>query len=458
MTRPSDTGSTVALCAAGATTGVNVLSFSLARPLLGVGTLECELDLGAAPPPAAGTLAALSYAVSGGAPVTYACAILESRPHLGRASVFAVLGAGGLRGTVGAVDYGEVSPRIVVEDLLRDAVLTDPTGAPVLVNGAPVHETGNAAALAALGALPHLARWSRPAGCGRAALDRLAERLGQLTGVPYTWRHLRDGSVWIGADAWPAYSSASVSATASQQPYYIAEPDASGVGVVALDAPDLDPGMTVLAPDDQASAGALRVSSVVYSMTEDGVFRARVTVESSSAATPKEDRSRLYMRRAVESVLPPMALRVPWFATVVTQDSDGAVGVRLEAGAPMLTLAAVPLWLGLPGVTVRVPGGSQCMIEFVGGREDMPVVRGFAQDTAFTSIAFGDQMGGSPGATQPLAREGDSTGNGTLSAVLVGGVVQLTYTPPVGAQQVGSGVQLTGTVTSGAPFLRAGSP
>lgn len=449
MSNPADTGSAIALCAPGATTGANVLSLTLSRPLWGVGALEAELDVGEAQPPADGSAQVLAFAVAGGAPVTYACTIVESRPHVGRASVFAVLGAGGMRGTVAAVDYAEVAPSVVVADLLRDA-----------------GEVGDPAALAALANLPHLPRWSRPAGIARAAMGRLVDRIGQLVGASWNWRITRAGQVWLGAETWPAYVSTTQPSSAAQ-PYYTEEPDARGIGTVALDAPDLDPGSTVLPPDDQVAAGPLRISSVVHTVTEDGVARTRVTIAET---VPGKGRERNTWKRAVEGALPPQSLRVPWFATVVSQDADGAVGIRLEDGAPMLTLSGVPLWLGLPGYLVEVPGGAQCIVEFVGGREDKPVVRAFAQETPFTTLTVGRLNAGGTTSTQPfsspahIARQydfcarvildsGHALNSSTSTAPPYAWTpVPVSMTSPPDPTEPGVAI----TIETGAPFFKAG--
>lgn len=466
MSDAQDNGSAIALTPSGAASDkcFNVLSYTIDRAQVGVWVLECEIDCAEKPAPVGAQV--LSHAVATAPPVTYACTVIEARVHIGRATVFAVAGAGGLRSTIGPLDYGEVRARIVVEDILRDAQLVDPTGAPVLVNGKPVSEVGDAASLAALDALPHLPRWSRPAGTARAALTRLVERLTELTGQTYVWRVTRAGTVWIGVEAWPAYVS--TTSKTKDPPYYTEEPGARGVGVIALDAPDLDPGQTVQVPEDQALAAGLtvktapplRISSVQYVVDEEGRFRALVTVAEPDAVKATRGRNVDMFRKAVLAVQPLAALRVPWRATVVSQDADGALGLRLEARAPFLTLSAVPYWPGLPGMVVKVPSGAQCIVEWAGGREDAPLVRSFAPDTAFTLITVGDQAGAHPGTTQPMARQGDSAGCGSITSIVAppgGGPCTINYTPPVGAPQSGPSAALAGVITQGAPYFKGGS-
>ncbi len=206
--------------------GLTVIELAgLALSLRGVGNVEAtiDLDVGAAPP--SGKVQ-LELAVEGAA-VSYTCTILDALPDgdagresLGRFRVFAVLGAGGMRRVVEGIDYSDVQPRLILEDIARD--------------------TGEDFDLSALGSPSTLARWTRVKGTGRKALERLCARLG------LGWRVLPNGRVRVAPETWPAYS-----ATA---PQYTAEPDANGVAELALDAPDLAPGMTILRPNNARGA------------------------------------------------------------------------------------------------------------------------------------------------------------------------------------------------------------
>lgn len=430
MTSAKDSGSTVALAPAGAidkASGLNVLSHDLILPLLGVPTLAAEVDIGDKPAPTGAQV--LSFAIAGKPPLEFVVTIVESEVGIGRATVFAVGGAGGMRSTIPGRDYGEVSPRLVAEDIISAA-----------------GELPDAASLAALDALPHLPRWSRPAGTARAAMTRLAAALGM------SWRVLPSGLVWLGAETWPAYTGGE-----KGQPYYTEEPDAAGLALLALEAPDLLPGMSLKPPDDQAKAGAvlLRVSDVIHAVDEEGAFRTRVRLVLPEATG--QGRQRDQWVRAVRGALPPLDMRVPWPATVVSQDTDGTLGLHLDDGAPLLTLSAVPIWCGLPGITMTVPSGTRCVVEFLGGKETAPIVRSFAPDTAFTIITIGDKLGAS---LKSIARVGDSTDCGTVSATSLpgGGAVTFTVTPPTGPAQVGPSVPIAGLISSGMPFLKGGAP
>lgn len=397
MSSQKDTGSTVALApSTSPTNGVNVLSFTLTRPLVGVYILEVEIDIGDGAAPTGAQV--FSFAVSGKPPVTYAVYVVESHVHVGRCSVFAVGGAGGMRESIVGTDYGEIAPRLAFEDILA---------APVTVDGVARPETGDAAALAALDALPHLARWSTSTGTARSAATRLAAQLGM------SWRALPNGAMRIGTETWPAWVGG-----ANGQPYYTEEPDAGGLAELALDAPDLAPGQTIVPPDDQAKVGAglLRVSDVIHEMSEDGAFRTRIRLVPPEGTTAGASRDRWI--RAVRGALPPLGWMVPYGATVVSQDVDGTLGLRLDAGAPLLTLSGVPIWAGWPGLQIKVPSGARCAVEFLGGSELSPIVRSFAPETPVTLVKF-------DGGSNPFARVGDATHSASALLFLGNGAISL---------------------------------
>lgn len=394
MASKNDTGSAIAFG------DYNVLSFSLVRPFRGVWMLEAEIDVGDDAAPTGAQV--LSFTVANGSPITYACTVIDSSVHVGRATVFAVAGTAGLREHVIGRDYGEIAPRLAVEDILAD---------PVTAAGVERPEFADEVALAALDALPKLPHWSRPAGTGTAALSRLVETIGA------GWRVLPSGRVRVAVETWPAWPGG--------QPYYIDEPDARGIATLALESPDLAPGMTILPPDDQAEKGAgpLRVSDVIHSVDEGGRFRTRVRVMPAERATA--GRTRGEWTRAVRGALPPLSLRVPWPATVVSQDADLTLGLRLDEidGAPFITLSGVPIWPGLPGYQVEVPSGARCMVEFMGGDERYPVVRNFAPGTSVTRLRFD---GGNAG----FARVGDSALSNWYTIVPAGLGYTLNPAPP----------------------------
>lgn len=384
--------------------GHEVFSFRLALPLLGVGSLEAEIDLEPGATPPSGTVT-LTIAAEGRAPAAYLVTILPSiggddagREAIGRHKLFAVQGTGSLRARIAGIDYADVLPRLIAEDLL----------------------SLEASDLSALSSLPPLPRWSRPAGTVRAAFSRLAERLGM------GWRVAPAGAVTLAPETWPAY--------ATTAPVYTREPDASGVGELALDAADLLPGMTILRPDGRPG-DPFRVAEIVYSLA-GGAFRAQIRVQLPDGG---DGPSLVEWRRAVGVALPPLRLYVPHSATVVDQDpTTGALGLRLDGrDPPMLTLSAVPLWLGLPGRQVLIPLGARVLVHFAGGSEETPVVLGHEWAGGFTLERIGDNQ-------NPLAVQGDGVDCGWFT-IGPGPAYALAPAPP-GAP---GAVQITGSIASG---------
>jgi hypothetical protein len=190
------------------------------------------------------------------------------------------------------------------------------------------------------------------------------------------------------------------------------------------------------------------VSSVVYELVEDGsVFRVLFLVDLPAGGIGREHE---LFKRLVAKVSPPRAFALRHRATIVDQDAEGRVGVRLDdEDAPLLTLAAVPVYFGLPGVTFTASAGAQVLVEFLGGDERRPAVTGF-----LTGCAFGQtRIASSGAAARGAARLGDTGSAGTL---LLGSdfsqfplLLLMAYIPP--------GVPIP-PVVSVPPFVPTGVP
>jgi hypothetical protein len=384
--------------------GHDVYSMRLALALLGVGSLEAEIDLDPGTTPPSGTVD-LVFAVEGEASRSFRVTILPSiggddagRETLGRFRIFAVQGNGALRETIEGTDYADdVDPRLIFEDLLA----------------------GEDSDLSSVQSLSPLQRWAT-SGTRKAALTRLASRL------ELGWRVLPSGAVRVAPEDWPAYATAA--------PLYTSEPDAYGLAELALDAPDLLPGMTILRPDARPG-DSFRVAEVVY-MLDDGAFRASIRVQRPAGG---QGPSLEAWRGAVAAALPPLRLFVPHFASVVDQDaSTGELGLRLDGrDPPMLTLAAVPFWPGLPGRRIRLPLGARVLVHFVGGSEETPVVLGHEWAGAFDEEKIGDDE-------EPLAKVGDAVDCGFWT---IGPGPAYALAPAV--EGVPGAVPVTGTIVSG---------
>lgn len=97
-------------------------------------------------------------------------------------------GAGGLGTTIRPAAY-------------RNALSRDPLGAILSAAGESLSSTVDQSILSVL-----LPVWTLAGERASSALDRLAYAVGLALGQALTWRVLLDGTVWIGAESWPAAS------------------------------------------------------------------------------------------------------------------------------------------------------------------------------------------------------------------------------------------------------------
>ncbi len=399
---------------------IGVLSAFVSMPLMGEWTLDGVLDLGEEKLPTGAF--DLEWVPTGETanPVKFRGTVIDASASTGRATVWAVGGTGGLRNALPGLDYGEVRPRLVVEDILSAA--------------------GELAGdLSGLDALPKLPRWSRLAGTGRSALTRLCEAIG------VTWRVRRDGKVRVGAETWPTHKLPK-----KERPYFTSEPNASGRAEVAMDSPTLEPGEQ-LERGEGVSGDPYRVATIVHCADEEGAVRTLVTLQESTGGLSRE---RELWGRAVRSAVPPAALGYPHRATVIAQDAGGLLDVRLDdVDAPMPTASAVPIYPGMPGAKVWLTKGAGVLVEFAGGREERPFVRSFATGAPFEHVDFDE-------GTRHIARVGDATENGTIAIVappgILGGPCTIAYAPPGGVPSGGLTATLVGRVSAGWPKLRGG--
>ena len=260
---------------------------------------------------------------------------------------------------------------------------------------------GVAAALPAVQA----SRWTRLGGETWAqALSRVTRRYG------LAWRILDTGLVWVGAETWPAEAT---------DPFLLDDDQAARTLVVAFDRAVYRPGMTVL-----------------------GRRIVRVTYSSSGRADLEYDESDVdLLRRLVARLSAPSPYALTYAAEVVTQNADGTLDLKLVDG-PIIDMPRVPFVAGLAGGRFLVAAGDVLRVAFLGGRPDGAVAYALAGDET---------------ATAAVARKGDSVNCGTLAAALVGGAVQLTYTPPGGVPGApAAAVSLQGVISSGSEeiFIR----
>jgi hypothetical protein len=216
--------------------GLDVIALRLDMPRRGAWTASGELDVGndAAP---TGRIE-LEFATP--APATFSGTIVPpsatSSPVPGRARFFLRAGAAGMGATLSGLPYAEVAPLLVVQDIVGSA-------------GEAIGST------AALGGLTARLLWLRAAGAAGSALARF------LGPAALTWRMTPAGLVDVVQETWPAYTGT---------PLVEREPDELGRCVLALDSPDLFPGMSLF---------GRHVERVVHLIRPDGKFRTEAVLD-----------------------------------------------------------------------------------------------------------------------------------------------------------------------------------
>lgn len=216
--------------------GFDAIALRLDMPRRGAWTASGELDVGNDDAPTG----RVSIEFATPTPASFSGTIVPpsaaSSPVPGRARFFIRGGAGGMGATLSGLPYAVVAPLLVVQDIV----------------GSAGESLGSSSALSALTAR---LLWLRPAGTAGSALARF------LAPAALVWRMSPAGLVDVVAESWPAYPGT---------PLLERDPDELGRCVVALDSPDLLPGVTLF---DR------HVERVVHIIRPDGKFRTEAVLE-----------------------------------------------------------------------------------------------------------------------------------------------------------------------------------
>jgi len=203
------------------------LAAAVRLPARGVWTATLDLDATEAPS------GRVSIACDGAAPLVGT--VLRGAVGGSVARVLVVGGAGGLRGELAALALQQGTLGDVLAATLREAGETLSATSATLADRAT-------------------ARWHRAAGPAARAVASLAATAGM------TWRVLRDGTVWLGVDAFD-------DAPAGDRTVVARDP-ALGLWSWGADALDVVPGELVTLGDD-AGLAAVRVAEVRYVLDGD---------------------------------------------------------------------------------------------------------------------------------------------------------------------------------------------
>ena len=320
-----------------------VMSGELTRPLRGSWTADLEVDADAAPS---------GRVTLTGAGVSLVGTVVQSTSWNDRQRCRVVGGAGGMTKELAPAFYRGVTLRAVVTALLAAAgeTLSSTSDSSVLSRSVPV--------------------WARLRATAAAVLDQVLTVFGSGA----IWRHLPDGSVWIGSPAWSAVTTTTVT-----------QDNRGDEDVAELAGEDLT-------LDAGTTTQGRRVGLVRYIIHPDAI-RAEVHWAQSESKGIAATVARLIERL----VGPRIDVLAAYPARVVSQASDGSLDVRPDS--PKLPpMTGVPIRYGVPGVSARVSAGARVLIEFAGGDPQQPIATVWESASVTELRLAGDR---------PIIREGD---------------------------------------------------
>lgn len=246
-------------------------------------------------------------------------------------------GAGGMRKELPARSYLAPSVRTVLNAILSEA-------------GETLSDTVESALLD-----QKLAGYVRAKGLTVEAIDQLADDLG------VSWRVLRDGTVWLGTETWPTVEI--------DEDVTTLEAETEDGARYHADKPDLLPGIVI---DGQ------RIKAVVHHISSN-----KVTTHTHYGDVQQSEKVRNCRNTKIA-----YARHYP--ATVISQRGDGTLELKPEHPAIAGTgLDKIPLWVGVPGLTVELAAGTRVLVGFHEGRPSKPYAHLFeASGSGLTKLTI----------------------------------------------------------------------
>jgi len=315
---------------------------------------------------------------------------------IARADVFAgkvrarvVGGVDGLGSTIPARSYRQTTFGVILNDLAAD------TGESILVSDE----------LRA----SYTQRWHRSQGTGASALRAITAHLGA------TWRHMRNGQLWIGVDTWPELVPDAVE---------LERDDGEGWVIYSPNGPPtIEPGYTI---------DTRRIDSVVTTLRSGSLVQ-RVFLRKNSSQSVL-GRLREGLGGFIDALLgrsPSSPARWDHLAlypcTVDAQAGDGTLDLRPDDAVMSGSgLSGIPLKTGLPGWEVSVSSGTRVLLGFEGGDPSRPYAALWEHDGDVDELAF-------DGGSLSVARVSDLVDGGGLAVIRSAGpgtpIIDVTYRP-----------------------------
>jgi hypothetical protein len=184
------------------------------------------------------------------------------------------------------------------------------------------------------------------------------------------WRFLRDGTLWLGTDSWPASSAK----------YDELERSHTAM-VVSVEEPLITVGTTL-----SIDGVARKIITVVTRVNSSELTQALTFADDASAV----DRMRRTFTGIVESLFGHRMDFGAWYpAQVVAQVDDDTVDLYPDDELMRGTgISRVPLRHGLPGCTVKVKPGSRCILFYEDCDPSKPAAGLWADGSSVLSIAI----------------------------------------------------------------------
>lgn len=333
--------------------GKDILAVSIQEPRIGVWSAVVDVDSEEA---ISGTV---TMAIDG---VSWVGTISKGDLHAGRFHSQVVGGAGKLATVLDAKYYQGVPLSVVLDDLM-------------LGTGEKLSSTSSTELRS-----HSVPRWARPQGKASAALVQIADEMG------FSWRVLRDGTVWLGAESWP---------TIKPEFDEIDRVPGRDSVTIAPESPTVLPGSTF---------DSRKVSRVTTYIKDVGL-RQDVLFEGASGGSRVSEDMAAFIGTQVDNRID-FSRMYP--SKVLKQSSDGTLEL-LPDSAKMRGngLTRVPIRHGIPGLHVTVPAGGKVLLFFEAGDPKLPAAALWPDGSSVTQMKI---------TTPTLIVDGDIQCTGEITA------------------------------------------
>lgn len=360
--------------------GVTVLNGTVLMPLVGIWTADLVIDQPNGQGFDAGTKVTISSA--DGFELSGVVAPDRTGDFLDAVHVRVLGGAGGMAKTATPRSY--VQPSAFVRDVLSGLARD---------SGETISDT-----ISSNIGQTNLIAWATTAVPVTQALLSLIE----IVSPGSNWRILANGSLWLGAESWPASNTTFEILT---------ENPAERSFQLGVETLSIVPGVSL--------SGVGNVNQVQHQLSADAI---RSVVWTDVAGTQRG--LPFAIASMVSQAIPGIDFFALYEATVKAQSADLTTVDLQPADSRLPGMGKVPLRHGLPGCKVQIANGSKVLLGWKAGDPSQPYAALWAGSESVQSI----QLAGNT----PVARQGDGCDGGTLVFFPGTGAATLSYIPPGG--------------------------